>query len=136
VTSAAVTAATKPLPRPRAIDGAVENDIFNRTLIVRRPKHIAGYEAFMWRQAHEHLVNAEERGWYNSDAYVRCSTSGHPDIVSATPRCESDITVSLPAGTPAGKVYTEMVSKPGLAAIVVVDRGTLYFLNVKFLHLS
>jgi hypothetical protein len=95
VTSAAVTAATKPLPRPRAIDGAVENDIFNRTLIVRRPKHIAGYEAFMWRQAHEHLVNAEERGWYNSDAYVRCSTSGHPDIVSATPRCESDITVSL-----------------------------------------
>jgi hypothetical protein len=85
VTSAAVTAATKPLPHPRAIDGAVENDIFNRTLIVRRPK----------RQAHEHLVNAEERGWYNSDAYVRCSTSGHPDIVSATPRCESDITVSL-----------------------------------------
>ena len=62
MTSAAVTAATTPLPRPRAIDGAVENDISNRTLIVRRPKHIAGYEAFMWRQAHEALALYEERG--------------------------------------------------------------------------
>jgi hypothetical protein len=52
VTSAAVTAATKPLPRPRAIDGAVTNDVSNRTLIVSRPKHISGYEAFSWRQAH------------------------------------------------------------------------------------
>ena len=45
MTSSAVTAATTPLPRPRAIDGAVENDISNRTLIVRRPKHMSGYEA-------------------------------------------------------------------------------------------
>jgi hypothetical protein len=122
------------LPRPRAIDGAVENDISNRTLIVRRPKHTAGYEAFMWRQAHKHLVNADERGWYNSDANVRCSTPGHPDLVSATPGENLTLRFHFPAGTPAGKVYTELVSKPGLTAVVVVDRGTLYFLNVKFLN--
>jgi hypothetical protein len=44
MTSAAVTVATKPLPRPRAIDG-VENDISDHVLIVRRPRHIAGVEA-------------------------------------------------------------------------------------------
>jgi hypothetical protein len=30
----------------------------------------------MWRQAHEQLVNAAERGWYSSDANVRCSAQG------------------------------------------------------------
>ncbi|HEY6685840.1 MAG TPA: hypothetical protein VI094_06465 [Propionibacteriaceae bacterium] len=134
MTSAAVTAATTPLPRPRAIDGVVENDISNRTLIVRRPKHITGYEAFMWRQAHEALVLAEERGWYGSDAAVRCSAPGNPNVVAATPGENLALKFHFPAGTPAGKVYTELVSKPGLTAIVVVDRGTLHFLSVKFLN--
>jgi hypothetical protein len=134
VTSAAVSAATTPLPRPRAIDGAVTNDVANRTLIVRRPKHITGHEAFMWRQAHEQLVSADERGWYNSDANVRCSAPGHRELVSAAPGPNLTLLFHFPAGSEAGKVYTELVGKPGLSAIVVVDRETHYFLNVKFRH--
>ena len=83
MTSAAVTAATTPLPRPRAIDGAVENDISNRTLIVRRPKHIAGYEAFMWRQAHEALALYEERGGYVDTPW--CGYGANRRLVPATP---------------------------------------------------
>jgi hypothetical protein len=59
-----VTTATATVPRPRVIDGAVSNDVATRTLIVRRPSHLSGYEAFLWRQAHEALVLYEERGGY------------------------------------------------------------------------
>jgi hypothetical protein len=131
--TSAVSAATTPLPRPRAIDGAVENDISNRTLIVRRPKHIAGYAAFLWRQAHELLALAEERGWPSSGArFVWCSAPGNPDLVHAAPGANLTLRFHFPAGSPAGKVYSELVGKPGLSAIVVVDRETHYFLGVKF----
>jgi hypothetical protein len=142
VVSAAVAAATKPLPRPRAIDGAVSNDVANRTLIVSRPSHISGYEAFSWRQAHEQLVNADERAWSNTyQEWVRdnvpvlwCSTPEKRNVVKGAPGPNLELHFHFPAGTEAGKVYTELVGKPGLAAIVTVDRGTLYFLGVKFLH--
>ena len=132
MTSAAVTAATTPLPRPRAIDGAVENDISNRTLIVRRPKHIAGYEAFMWRQAHEALALSEELGGYVDTPW--CGYGANRRLVPATPGENLTLRFHFPAGTEAGKVYTELVSRPGLTAAVVVDRGTLYFLSCRFLH--
>jgi hypothetical protein len=37
-------------------------------------------------------------------------------------------------GTPAAKVYAELVSKPGLFAFVTADRATRYFLGVTFRH--
>lgn len=139
--SSAVTAATTPLPRPRAIDGAVENDISNRTLIVRRPKHMSGYEAFSWRQAHEALVNAEERGWPDITVFrldrvpiLWCSTPDNRNVVKGTPGPNLTLLFHFLAGTEAGKVYTELVSRPGLGALVTVDRGSLHFLGVKFLN--
>jgi hypothetical protein len=129
-----MTAATTVLPKPRAIIGAVSNDVSNRTLIVRRPKDTIGYEAFLWRQAHEALVNAEERGWPSNMRFVWCSAPGKPDLVHAAPGATLTLRFHFPAGSPAGKVYTELVSKPGLSAIVVVDRETHYFLGVKFRH--
>ena len=142
MTSAAVAAARTPLPRPRAISGLVTNDVAARTLVVRRPSHISGYEAFSWRQAHEQLVNADERAWNNTyQEWVRdnvpslwCSTPGQRNVVKGTPGPNLELHFHFPAGTDAGKVYTELVSKPNLAALVTVDRGTLYFLGVKFLH--
>jgi hypothetical protein len=62
VTSAAVAAATTPLPRPRAISAPVEIDASNRILVVKRPRDCSGYEAYLWRQAHE--------------AFVECGCSG------------------------------------------------------------
>ena len=131
--SAAVAAATTPIPRPLAIDGAVENDVSNRVLVVSRPRDISGYQASLWREAHQALMLAENRGWYGGAPSVRCSAPGNPDfVVHATPGPDLTLRFHFPPATPAGKVYTEMVSKPRLAAIVVVDRGTHYFLGVKF----
>jgi hypothetical protein len=88
------TAATTVLPKPLAISGAVSNESESRTLVVRRPKETTGYAAFLWRQAHEALVNAEERGWPSSMRFVWCSASGNP--ILCTPRLgESDVAVSL-----------------------------------------
>lgn len=127
------TAATTPVARPLAIIGAVSNEPESRTLIVRRPKDTTGYEAFLWRQAHEQLVLAEDRGWpTNGMRVVWCSAGGKPDLVHAAPGQNLTLRFHFPAGSPAGKVYTELVSRPGLSAIVVVDRETHYFLNVKF----
>ena len=102
--------------------------------MVRRPKDTTGYAAFLWRQAHEALVNAEERGWPSSMRFVWCSAPGKPDLVHAAPGQNLTLRFHFPAGSPAGKVYTEMVGKPGLSAFVVVDRETHYFLGVKFRH--
>jgi hypothetical protein len=67
--------------------GVVENDISNRTLIVRRPKHTAGYEAFLWRQAHELLVNAEERGWPSTCGL--CGVAPQENPILSTPHLAS-----------------------------------------------
>ena len=85
-------------------------------------------------RVHEALVLADERGWYSSDAKVRCSAPGNPDVVAATQGENLALKFHFPAGTPEGKVYTELVSAPGLGAIVTVDRETHYFLGVKFRH--
>ena len=57
-----------------------------------------------------------------------------PDLVHAAPGEKLTLRFHFPAGSPAGKVYTEMVGKPGLSTIVTVDRETHYFLGVKFRH--
>lgn len=130
MTSAAVAAARTPLPRPRAISAPVEIDASNKILVVKRPRDCSGYEAYLWRQAHETLTNAAARGSYNSDADVRCSAPGHPDLVRATPGANLELHFRF-AGTSYEAVYTELVSKP-LSAFVTIDRGTLYFLGVSF----
>lgn len=141
MTSAAVSAARAQPPRPYAIPGAVENDIATRTLIVKRPRQTVGYAAFSWRQAHEHLKNAEERGWPDITAFrldrvptLWGSAPGHRQLVTGTSGPNLELHFHFPAGTEVGKVYTELVSKPGLSALVTVDRGTLYFLGVTFKH--
>ena len=130
MTSVAVATATTPLPRPRAISAPVEIEASNRILVVKRPQDCSGFEAYLWRQAHEALANAAARGSYKGDADVRCSAPGHPDLIRATPGANLELHFRF-AGTSYEAVYTELVSKP-LAAIVTVDRGTLYFLGVKF----
>ena len=53
MTSVAVATATTPLPRPRAISAPVEIEASNRILVVKRPQDCSGFEAYLWRQAHE-----------------------------------------------------------------------------------
>src|SRR5688572_24928418 len=97
------------------VSGAVSNEPDTRTLVVRRPKDTTGYAAFLWRQAHELLVIAEERGWPNNMRFVWCSAGG-ADLVHAAPGANLTLRFHFPAGTPEGKVYTGLVSRPGLGA--------------------
>ena len=62
------------------------------------------------------------------------SAPGHYQFAYAAPGPNLVLLFALAVGTAAAKVYAELVSKPGLAAIVTADRGTRYFLGVKFLN--
>jgi hypothetical protein len=137
--SAIVSEATAKLPRPIAITGAVENDVATRTLIVRRPKEIGGSQSLLWREAHQALQRARDRGWQatnlpvwevNRDLILYCDTPGHSKVVHATPGENLSLLFHFPTGVTA---YSELVSKP-MWAIVVADADTRRFLSVKFLH--
>ena len=127
-----MTAATVPVPQPLAIAAPVTNDVANMTLIVRRPDAAGGYEKLLWRQAHEQLVMAEERGWPNSTPYVWGSAPGNYQFAHAAPGPNLTLLFAFAVGTPAAKVYAELVSRPGLYAFVTADRSLRYFLGVTF----
>ena len=126
--------ATERLPQPLAVTAPVTVDFANMTLIVRRPDAAGGSEKLLWREAHAALVQAEERGWPNNTRFVYGSAPGHYQFAHAAPGPNLVLLFAFAVGTAAAKVYAELVSKPGLAAIVTADRGTRYFLGVKFLN--
>jgi hypothetical protein len=78
------------------------------------------------------LSNADARGSYLSDAGVRCSAPGHPDLFRATPGANLELHFRF-GGTSYEAVYTELVSKP-VSAFVTIDRESHRLLTVKFLH--
>lgn len=129
-----VLLAATPVLRPLAITGTVTNDVGARTLIVSRPRDISGYQALLWREAHQALVLAEDRGWPGVTPFVWCHAPGNRDLVHAAPGENLTLRFHFPAGSPAGKVYAELVGKPGLRAYVTADRSTRRFLNVSFRH--
>jgi hypothetical protein len=86
--TAAVSAATTVLPRPRAIAASVEVEETNRILVVKRPRDCSGYDAFTWREAHGALANRQVRGWatnlptwmINQVPTLWCSAPGHRGV--------------------------------------------------------
>jgi hypothetical protein len=129
-----VTTASAVLPQPLAINAPVTNDVSNMTLVVRRPDAAGGYEKLLWRQAHEALVKAEESGWPASTPYVWGSAPGNYQFAHATPGPNLTLLFAFTVGTPAVKVYAELVGKPGLFAFVTADKSARYFLGVTFRH--
>jgi hypothetical protein len=129
-----VAAASTPLPQPLAISAPVTIDFANMSLTVRRPQDVGGHAALLWREAHAALVKAEERGWPASTSFVYGSAPGHSRFAHATPGPNLTLLFAFTVGTPAAKVYAELVSKPGLFAFVTADRATRYFLGVTFRH--
>jgi hypothetical protein len=134
VTSAAVAAATKPLPQPLAIHAPVVADFANMTLIVRRPENAGGSEKLLWREAHAALVQAEELGWPSRTRFVYGSAPGHYQFAHAAPGPNLSLVFGFVVGTPPARVYAQLVGKPGLSAIVTTDKSARYFLGVTFRH--
>jgi hypothetical protein len=118
------------IPQPQAVDGVVDIDIATRTLIVRRSELANGYTRLLWREAHRALVADEETGWRNAQP-VWASTVGAGDrIAYAVPGDGLALKFRFPPT--ADSAYTKLISRPGLAAVVTIDRGTCRFLRVGF----
>ena len=121
---------TEKLPSPIAVDGVVVTDVVARSLGVRLSETANGYQRLWWKQAHQALKAAVENGWA-SHPYVYASTPSAYQVAHVQPGDFQMLTVHFPVGT-AG--FSELISKPGLVAIAVVDRNSAQFLSVKFLH--
>ena len=134
MTSAAVAAATTPLVSPLAITAQVTPDFAAMALVVRRPKDTAGYAAFLWRESHQALVKAEESGWPPDTRFVWGSAPGNYQFGHARPGENLTLRFTFQPGTSAAQVYAELVSKPGLYAIVTADKSARVFLGVTFRH--
>jgi hypothetical protein len=124
--------ATERIPRPIAVDGVVTNDVLARTLVVRRPESLSGYQLLLWREAHGALARAEEIGWANHHI-VWASGAGQFDVAHALPGDNLTFLFHFPVGNDA---YRALVSKPFLAAIVTIDADTHRFMAVRFVHRS
>ena len=120
---------TERLPSPTAIDDVVVTDVATRSLGVRLSELSSGYEKMWWKTAHQALRSAKESGW-NSHPFVWASTPSAYQVAHVQPSDFQMLQVTFPTGTPFG----ELISKPGLYAIAVIDRNSARFLSVKFLH--
>jgi hypothetical protein len=134
VTSAAVAAATTPLPQPLAITAPVTADFATMTLIVRRPEAAGGTEKLLWRESHAALTSAEERGWPSGTQFVWGSAPGSYQFAHAAPGPNLTLLFAFAVRTPAAQVYAALVGRPGLSAFVTADKSTRYFLGVTFRH--
>jgi hypothetical protein len=121
---------TEKLPAPAALDAVVVSDITTRSLGVRLSETASGYQRLWWKTAHQQLKAAVESGWARHP-FVWASTPSAYQVAYVHPADFSLLTVHFPVGT-AG--FSELISRPGLYAIVTVDRNTSRFLSVKFLH--
>lgn len=134
--SAAVAAATTPLPQPLAISAPVTVDFANMALVVRRPDAAGGYERLLWREAHQALVKAEELGWPASTPFVWGNAPGTgPDsyqFAHATAGANLALLFGFTPGTENARIYAQLVGKPGLYAFVTADKSARLFMGVTF----
>jgi hypothetical protein len=124
--------ATEKLPTPLAVDGVVVTDVLARTLGVRLSELANGYSRMWWRTAHTALKAAVENGWANHP-FVWAAIPGARQVAHLQPADFLMLSVHFPVGT-AG--ISELISRPGLAAIATIDRNSGRFVGVKFLNLG
>ena len=123
--------ATEKLPSPMAMAGIVSIDNWRRNLVVSRPDTLGGYEKLSWRTAHEALVKAERVGWGSATPTLWAHGAGETNIAWGLPGDNLTLSFHFPAGK---EVYTKLVSQPGLACFVMVDRSSQWFTGVRFRH--
>jgi hypothetical protein len=120
------------LPQPLAVDAVVSVDADSRTLAVRLPDAAGGHAQSLWRQAHLALLTAERSGFRSRVPPVWAHTDRRRDIAHGRPGEFATLRFTFPR-TP-DSAYSELVGRPRLAAVVVIDRSAGHFLSVRFLH--
>ena len=118
------------LPQPQAVDGVVDVDVAARTLFVRRSELSNGYSKLLWREAYGHLVADEESGWRNASPVWASTVGGFDQAAHAVPGEGLALKFRFPPT--ADSAYTKLISRPGLAAVVSIDRSSCRFLRVGF----
>ena len=98
---------------------------------MRRPENASGYQKLSWRMAHEALVRAEQSGWSTAVPFLYAHSAGGREIAYGLPGDNLTLLFHFPTGK---REYGELVSQPGLAAFVTVDKSTGWFMGVRFLH--
>lgn len=128
----ATRATAAEMPQPVAVDGVVFNDVATRTLTVRLPDKASGYERLLWQQAWQQQRQAREKGYPTNGArWVWADVPGGTQVAHGLPADGGLMSFHFPPGT-AG--YTELIGKPGLVAIVTIDRATHHMLTCRFLN--
>ena len=115
---------------PLAVSAVVANDVLTRSLIVRLPETASGYNRLLWRESFMAYRAAQESGWWTGSQVWASGTDADRSSY-ATPGDLQTLKFHFPAGNTA---YSSLISKPGLYAIVTIDRGKHRFLNCRFLH--
>ena len=87
----------------------------------------------LWRQGLQALRRAEESGFRTGAPPVWAHSAGQREIAYGLPGDNATRTFRFAPGVEA---YGELVSKPGLSAIVTVDRETCHIMGVRFLNVS
>lgn len=123
---------TEVIPRPRAATAVVFADPASRTLSVRISELESGYMQTLWRSGWQALRQAHEAGW---------PPGGPPSVFADAPKSRRTVhgvpteagalSFHWPVGTPG---FAELVSRPGLYAVVTMDVNTHFISSVKFLH--
>jgi hypothetical protein len=122
----------QPLPRPVAVECVGFADYVARTLSVRLSDRADGYTRQAWLQAWQAQRRSQEDGWpANGAPWVYADVPTARRVAHGLPTEGGVMSFHFPVGT-AG--YSQLVSKPGLIALVTVDRGTHQFLTCRFLN--
>jgi hypothetical protein len=123
--------AVEALPQPQAVSGVVFVDAVSRVLTVRLPDLAGGYERLLWTQAWQQLRRAQEAGWPPGGPQpVLADLPGARQVAHGQPGEGGTLQFTFPPKTPG---FAELISKPGVVAILTVDRGSHRFLSCRFL---
>jgi hypothetical protein len=123
---------TEVMPRPKAITAAVFTDVITRTLTVRQAEPASGYESALWTRGWQELRRAHAAGWPVDGApWIFADAPKSHRVIHGVPADGGALSFTWPVGSPG---FAELVGRPGLYAIAVLDISTHYFSTVKFLH--